>query len=387
MKQFVFLSSGSVKGPTMHLIKITMMYILSTLSPNDYFFGVYFNSVFAPILNCSGGTFLPATTSNKKIFFERLGEIDERDQAHVSPPLKFSLSILRENVNSSTSLFRNYRSGGHKLLMLFTDGLDEWPHAVMDEELRNQNGDVIRMFGFSMGYGTGQLPLLHWMACNTFAKYSVIDSIMDVKPQSRSFLDHLSVALGRSLENTPIEARRISWTSLYMEAQGLGPTITISLPIVTKPNNIWLGQRIAGIAGIDIGLCELTEKLPKEEQLYGIIVDINGVIIYHQSLNLPATEVHAVRRSACYDSSHIRHRAGSGLRVQYGFSDERVYRLVGLIDSIPTIDLFELEGNSSAMIRLRHDIVTRTCDQKAIVDEAISYGISLCPYPSTSTYG
>uniref|UniRef100_A0A158P8Y0 VWFA domain-containing protein n=1 Tax=Angiostrongylus cantonensis TaxID=6313 RepID=A0A158P8Y0_ANGCA len=332
--------SGSVKGPTMHLIKITLMYILSTLSPNDYFFGVYFNSVFSPILNCSGGTFLPATTSNKKvIFFERLGEIEEKDQAHVSPPLKFSLDALRGNLNSSDSVFTNYRSGGHKILMIFTDGLDEWPHAVMDEELRNRDGDVIRMFGFSMGYGTGQLPLLHWMACNTFAKYSVIDSIMDVKPQSRSFLDHLSIALGRSLESTPIEARRISWTTLYMETQGLGPTITISLPIVSKPDGIWLDQRIAGIAGIDIGLAELTEKLPKEEQLYGIIVDSNGIIVYHPKLIIPVTEVHSVRRSACYDASHVRHRAGSGLRVQYGFSDERVYRLVGLIDSIPTIDL------------------------------------------------
>ncbi|ETN72180.1 hypothetical protein NECAME_18985, partial [Necator americanus] len=56
--------------------------------------------------------------------------------------------------------------------MLFTDGLDEWPHAILDQELKYKDGDVIRMFGFSMGYGTGQLPLLHWMACRTFAKYS-----------------------------------------------------------------------------------------------------------------------------------------------------------------------------------------------------------------------
>ncbi|KAJ1346969.1 hypothetical protein KIN20_001904 [Parelaphostrongylus tenuis] len=191
---------------------------------------------------------------------------------------------------------------------------------------------------------------------------------MDVKPQSRSFLDHLSIALGRSLENTPVEERRISWTTLYMETQGLGPTITLSLPIVSKPDGIWLGQRIAGIAGIDIGLAELTEKLPKEEQLYGIIVDSNGIIVYHPKLIIPVTEVHSVRRSACYDASHVRHRAGSGLRVQYGFSDERVYRLVGLIDSIPTIDLFELEGNSTAVSRLRRGIVTRTCEANVIVD-------------------
>nr|CDJ98359.1 VWA N-terminal and Cache domain containing protein [Haemonchus contortus] len=369
-KDIVFLIdySGSVKGPTMHLIKITMMYILSTLSPNDYFFGVYFNSVFAPILSCANGTFLPATTSNKKIFFERLGELEEKDQAHVSAPLRFSLDALRGNLNSTNSAFPNYRSGGHKLLMLFTDGLDEWPHAVMEEELRNRNGDVIRMFGYSMGYGTGQLPMLNWMACKTFGKYSVIDSIMDVKPQSRSFLDHLSVALGKTLETTPIEARRISWSKLYMEVQGLGPTITISLPIVTKPDGIWLGQRIAGIAGIDIGIAELTDRLPRGDQIYGIIVDNNGIIIYHPRHVLPATEVHAVRRSACYDASQVRHRAGAGLRVQYGFSDQRVYRLVGLIDSIPTIDLIELEGNSTGVHRLRHGVITTTCTSEPIID-------------------
>ncbi|KAK6738793.1 hypothetical protein RB195_020726 [Necator americanus] len=359
-KDIVFLIdySGSVKGPTMHLIKITMMYILSTLSPNDFFFGVYFNSVFAPVLPCANGTFLPATTSNKKIFFERLGDIEEKDQAHVSPPLKFSLDALRGNLNSTDSIFNNYRSGGHKILMLFTDGLDEWPHAILDQELKYKDGDVIRMFGFSMGYGTGQLPLLHWMACRTFAKYSVIDSIMDVKPQSRAFLDHLSVALGRSLESTPIEARRISWTNLYMETQGLGPTITISLPVVTKPDGIWSGQRIAGITGIDIALSELTERLPKGDQLYGIIVDNNGIIVYHPKLVLPTTEVHSVRRSACYDAS----------QVQYGFSDQRVYRLVGLIDSIPTIDLIELEGNSAAVQRLRHGIITSACGSDPIRD-------------------
>ncbi|EYC43709.1 hypothetical protein Y032_0483g2295 [Ancylostoma ceylanicum] len=378
-KDIVFLIdySGSVKGPTMHLIKITMMYILSTLSPNDYFFGVYFNSFFAPVLPCANGTFLPATTSNKKIFFERLGEIEEKDQAHVTPPLKFSLDALRGNLNSTDSIFNNYRSGGHKILMLFTDGLDEWPHAILDQEMKHKDGDVIRMFGFSMGYGTGQLPLLHWMACRTFARYSVIDSIMDVKPQSRAFLDHLSVALGRSLEGTPIEARRISWTNLYMEAQGLGPTITISLPIVTKPDGIWAGQRVAGIAGVDIALAELTERLPKGEQLYGIIVDNNGIIVHHPKLVLPTTEVHAVRRSACYDASQVRFRAGAGLRVklnyrfidvQYGFSDQRVYRLVGLIDSIPTIDLLELEGNSTAVNRLRNGIITSTCGDEPILD-------------------
>ncbi|VDL70992.1 unnamed protein product [Nippostrongylus brasiliensis] len=326
------------------------------------------------------------------IFFERLGELEEKDQAHVSPPLRFSLDTLRGNLNSSNSAFPNYRSGGHKLLMLFTDGLDEWPHAVMEEELHNRHGDIVSSNRHSCltlrtglfppcsldtapfrsvclaspwdtapvssryctGWRVGRLPNIQ----KTHHELPVIDSIMDVKPQSRSFLDHLSIALGRSLEATPIDARRISWTKLYMEVQGLGPTITLSLPIVTKPDGVWFGQRIA----------ELTERLPKSEQFYGIIVDNNGIVVYHPKLILPATEVHAVRRSACYDASQVRHRAGAGLRVQYGFSDQRVYRLVGLIDSIPTIDLLELEGNSTGVNRLRHDVISTTCNSAIIVD-------------------
>ena len=49
--------------------------------------------------------------------------------------------------------------------------------------------------------------------------------------------------------------------------------------------------------------------------------------------------MHCIRRSACYDAFQLRAKAGAGLRVQYGYSDERVFRLIGLIDSIPTIDI------------------------------------------------
>ncbi|CAD6195260.1 unnamed protein product [Caenorhabditis auriculariae] len=370
-KDVVFLVdySGSVKGPTMHLIKITMMYMLSTLSPNDYFFGVYFNSDFKPIVSCRNETFMPATTSNKKVFFEKLGEIEEKDQAHFSTPLNFSLSLLHGNLDSNNSLFTGYRSGGHKLLIVFTDGVDEWPHQVLEEEFRTRGNDLVRIFGFSMGFSSGQLPLQQYMACNTNGGHTVIDSIMDVKPQSRFYLDVLSRSEGEALKDTRVEDRDPNWTQLYMEAQGLGPTITLSMPVLAseEANALWGKQRIAGIAAIDVAIKEVTSVLPVgSDQIYAMIVDNNGVLIYHPRLAIPKTEVHSVRRSACYDASQVRSKYASGLRVQYGFSDERVYRLVGLIDSIPTIDLYELEGNSTAWQDLRQRIITKSCHDTPI---------------------
>lgn len=64
---FISFSSGSMKGPTMHLSRITLLYILATLNPNDYIAGVWFNKNFASILDCSNTTFIPATTRNKKV--------------------------------------------------------------------------------------------------------------------------------------------------------------------------------------------------------------------------------------------------------------------------------------------------------------------------------
>uniref|UniRef100_A0A8R1HWS8 VWFA domain-containing protein n=1 Tax=Caenorhabditis japonica TaxID=281687 RepID=A0A8R1HWS8_CAEJA len=372
-KDIVFLIdySGSVKGPTMHLIKITMMYILSTLNPNDYFFGVYFNNKFNPIISCDNRTFMPATTSNKKVFFEELGLLKEIDQAHFSTPLKFSLDVLRGNLDSNQSLFSDYRSEGHKLLIIFTDGVDEWPHQILDEEFQTRNSELIRIFGYSMGYGTSLLPLQRYMACKSHGGYSEIDSIMDVKPQSRMMQNVLSQVRGEELKSTKAENREPSWTQLYMEAQGVGPTVTLSLPVVASDQRIWNNQSLAGVAAIDISIKEMTQFLPtSSEQMYAYIVDNNGMLIYHPQLQIPKTEVHCVRRSACYDAQQVKQKAGSGLRVHYGFSDERVYRLVGLIDSIPTLDMYDLEGDSTAIRDLRRRITTKTCYEEAIKDDS-----------------
>lgn len=48
------------------------------------------------------------------------------------------------------------------------------------------------------------------------------------------------------------------------------------------------------------------------------------------------TEIYSVRRTACYDK-RLKSR-GNG-RIQFGEADERVLKLMGLTDSIPTIDI------------------------------------------------
>ncbi|GMR36992.1 hypothetical protein PMAYCL1PPCAC_07187, partial [Pristionchus mayeri] len=307
-----------------------------------------------------------------QIFFEKSAK-EETEKADLGPPLKFTIEMLR---NHSSVLFGDSRSGSHKLVILLTDGIDEWPHSVIQETLIHSTGEKIRVFGMAMGFATGPLPLLDHLACTTNATTSLVDSISDVKAQSRSYLDHLSDVHSLTLLDVPIEDRPISWSSLYMDAQPqvAGPVISLSTPLtVPLDNDEWWktyneSERrknlMGGVAGVDINIKELTAHLPHGDGLRSFIVGSDGMVVYHKDHKLPKTEVHAVRRSACYESSHVKKKSGHALRVQYGHSDERVYRLVGLLDSIPTIDMYELEGNGTIVQKLRRVIMEGKCDGK-----------------------
>ncbi len=76
-------------------------------------------------------------------------------------------------------------------------------------------------------------------------------------------------------------------------------------------------------------------------------------------------ELHMVRRTACYDASP-RIRQG---RVLFGETDERVRRLVGLIDSVPTLDILEIEPNTNIVRdQLRRSMVDQTCNGSVLID-------------------
>lgn len=91
LNQRIF-SSGSVKGQTLYLTKITILYILTTLTPNDYLNAIWYNNRRDFVLsNCAEG-FLPATTRNKRLLRDFLDKIEERDQASLPPALNMSFA-------------------------------------------------------------------------------------------------------------------------------------------------------------------------------------------------------------------------------------------------------------------------------------------------------
>ncbi|VDM42948.1 unnamed protein product [Toxocara canis] len=301
-----------------------------------------------------------------KTLREHLDRIDERDQAQLVPALNLSFSLFNKAGEINVTEVWNDRlsigSGGHKLIMLFTDGIEEWPVHVIANRQTLQHTDPIRVFGFSMGYGTGTMPALDYIACNTNATYAIVDSIADVKRQSVSYLAKLSNLLAIAYAENPPAARPVTWVTPQMDSQGAGPTLTISMPILNTMEN---GSGLLGVAGVDVRFKQIAKILPEHEHMYAFIVDNNGIAVYHPKLKIPKTEVYSVRRTACYDK---RSRSRGGGRIQFGEADERVLRLMGLVDSIPTIDITELEPDSEIFREFRQAMIDRNCRSAPLLD-------------------
>uniref|UniRef100_A0A7E4VW18 VWFA domain-containing protein n=1 Tax=Panagrellus redivivus TaxID=6233 RepID=A0A7E4VW18_PANRE len=380
-KDVVFLIdySGSVKGQTLHLTKITIQHVLTTLDPYDYFTAIWYNAKRAFVMECNVQTFIPATTRNKRLLLTMLDKIEEKDIANLPPALNMTFDLysndlidigdLNDSVKATLGDFDG--SGGHKVILLFTDGIENSPTAVIQEHMIDNPEHLIRIFGFSMGYGTGVMPALDYTTCMMRGSYAIVDSIMDVRLTSKSYMTQLSEILALAYADKPVDKRPVTFATPYMDAQRRGATISLSMPILNTMINGT--NNFLAIAGVDATFMQLREMLPHSKHLYAFIIDKNGIVFFHPKLKTPKREIFSVRRTACY-KVNVFHRHGT--RVPYGITDERVLKMLGLIDSIATTDIAELEPKSALFTKFRRQMIDGICGE-TIDDGARSYKCSL----------
>lgn len=97
-----------------------------------------------------------------------MDRIEERDQAALPPAMEASFAQFLRDQNATDPL--PARSGGHRLVLLFTDGIEFWPTEVVQRFQRDHpEAPPIRVFGHSIGLGRGAQPALAWLTCNTRA--------------------------------------------------------------------------------------------------------------------------------------------------------------------------------------------------------------------------
>lgn len=102
-----------MKGQTLHLTKMLILYLLTTLTPNDHFNAVWYNSRRELLMrDCAGDSFLPATTRNKRLFRRLMERVEERDQASLPPAVNLSFAQF---VSVSADEFSSVEEGERSL--------------------------------------------------------------------------------------------------------------------------------------------------------------------------------------------------------------------------------------------------------------------------------
>ncbi|KAL3116898.1 hypothetical protein niasHT_001627 [Heterodera trifolii] len=390
--------SGSAKGLFVHLIKTSVMAVLQTLSPNDFFTGIWYNSRRDFVLaNCTdrqrGDTFLPANSRNKLLFRRFLDRIEERDQAVLPPAIEesfaqFVFANQHQSSDDNGTAAPPRRSGGHHLVLLFTDGVEFWPTDVVHRFQQRQQAEglpPIRVFGHSIGHGRGAQPALGWLTCQTRAglHQAEIGSVAEVRLKARAHLAKLSevLALAYRDRGAVSERRPISWSTPYMDVQKGGAVVSLSMPVLGAQPGIYrdlnmsqkkfadgnLHAKLDGfiaVAGLDIGFAELARAMVLDSAedatlAYAFLVDNNGIVYFHPRLHTRVADVFAVRRTMCHRISSTLLR--SNTRVPFTKADELVHQQLGYIDSVPHRDLLEVEPDTPLMRRFRARLVRRQC--------------------------
>ena len=136
-----------------------------------------------------------------------------------------------------------------------------------------------------MGYGTGVMPALDHATCLSKGSYAIVDSIMDVRLQSKSYITKLSDILALSYKEKPLTERPVTWVLPYMDVQGGGAQVSLSMPILNHMDNASTG--FLAVAGVDISFLQLREMLPTNNHLYAFIIDKNGIAFFHPNIRIP----------------------------------------------------------------------------------------------------
>ncbi|KAI6178922.1 Voltage-dependent calcium channel subunit alpha-2/delta-2 [Aphelenchoides besseyi] len=379
-KDVVFLidHSGSVKGQTLHLIRVQLEHILNTLNPNDFFTAIWYNSQHQKLLTgCVNDEFMfQATTRNKRTFLEYLNNVEAQDQAVLPPALNASLSLFLSSDYANARRI-NQTSGGHKIVMLFSDGVEFWPNQVIQQFKELNPATTIRLYSFAMGHETGEIPAIRWAACELDGGYFKAKIISDARKVSRAYLPKLAESVAKSIERRKPTDRPTSFSFPYADTQAEGVVISLSAPVINRmPKPIETNFTIqpnrpfAAIAGVDISLATIRNMLPNNEQIHAFIIDNNGIVFYHPEMKLPVREVNMVRRTACHDV-RVKHR--NGKRVQFGPADELIRARMGLIDTVQNLDLVEIEAEVTPKFTAFRDAAVRGDCAKEIVDGHRTY--------------
>ncbi|XP_071526691.1 voltage-dependent calcium channel subunit alpha-2/delta-1-like [Panulirus ornatus] len=283
--------SGSVHGQTFTIMKWAVKTLIDTLGENDFVNVAAFNSTTEWVNNCTyckvnqttdseecTQTLVQASTSNKKLLFQAIDELEDGGMASYSNALTFAYNAFKQ--------FEGTREEGegancHKTIMLFSDGGTEWPEEVIKKFQNDTYTKAVRIFTYAVGPHPIPTAVLKQMACSTGGKYSVITTRSSVRTKiQESYTSLLSPA-------QPLSGfHNDQYTTAYTSAVTEELTVSLTRPVYNM-SDYANTSTLLGVAGIDVPIQTLKNLSPFEAlgpNGYSFIINHNGFLVLHPKL-------------------------------------------------------------------------------------------------------
>ncbi|XP_028418645.1 voltage-dependent calcium channel subunit alpha-2/delta-2-like, partial [Dendronephthya gigantea] len=236
-------ASGSVIGNRLSIMRSAVVQLLDTLQENDFVTIVSFNKNARYLKDC-WKHLVQATERNKKILKAAVMDdsVKGKNVANVDKGFKLAFTALEEA--REMKCFDKYNSE-----------------------------KKVRVFTYLVGRENGSpFEAVKWIACNNNGFFYRIETLSDVRENIVKYVTVLS----RSRDE------KAKWTPMYSDAQGLGMTSALVLPIFDQR------KKLVGVLGSDVRLDEILAMFP-EPHLgaggYPFAITNNGLVFFHPLLN------------------------------------------------------------------------------------------------------
>ncbi|XP_070394960.1 voltage-dependent calcium channel subunit alpha-2/delta-1-like isoform X1 [Dermacentor albipictus] len=267
-------TSGSMHGPSMEIMKLSVKSVLKTFEENDFVNVASFAGEVRWV-SCFD-TLVQANRRNKRILSKSIDRVTDGGTASLTHALDFAFRTMADFQENKTG-----HAGAEciQMIMIFTDGGTEDPTPLIEK----LNADLkIRIFTYVVGPHPIPYATLKALACKNRGYFTAITSFGASRYKVQEYLKVLSRPMVLSGD------KQFTWTNFYQDSGGIGLLTTVTLPVYNKTHGT-KDQTIVGVMGVDVSLEELKDHEPTYKigpSGYSFMVNRNGYVMYHPDIKL-----------------------------------------------------------------------------------------------------
>lgn len=164
-------------GQSFDIMKIAAKTLLNTLGENDYVNVAAFSRDVTWVTPCLGDGLVQANARNKRLLFDGIDLLVDRNIASFRQALDFAYRHLESFENTRDEMLDG--SDCHKLIMVFSDGGTEDPKKILKVYTNSSRGITSNARIFTYAVGPHPLPTvaLKDMACATGGEFTTITAM------------------------------------------------------------------------------------------------------------------------------------------------------------------------------------------------------------------